>query len=114
MEMDREKLRRMFPRLAKELETDENSVGVNSVRTDNQAAEQSVSRRFSHYNPDVIDFLRRCETKAQAEEIIAYLEKRGEIDKACAKNLRDQLMRYGVRSFGSKKESDYYLKHGEI
>jgi hypothetical protein len=114
VEMDREKLRRMFPRLAEELETDENSVGVNSVRTDNQAAEQSVSRRFSHYNPDVIDFLRRCETKVQAEEIIAYLEKRGEIDKAYAKNLRDQLMRHGVRSFGSKKESDYYLEHGEV
>lgn len=113
MEFDREKMRRMFPRLSEQLETGENNVGVTSVRSDNQAAEQSVSRRFSHYNPDVIDFLRRCDTVVQAEEIISYMEKRGEVDKKYAADLRNQMNKHGLRSFGSKKEADYYLRHGE-
>jgi hypothetical protein len=62
--------------------------------------------------PDVIDFLRRCDTKDQAEEIVAYMERRGEIEKQYADKLRKQLKKEGVRSFGSKKEHDYYLKHG--
>jgi len=62
----------------------------------------------------VVDFLRRCDTKAQAEEIIDYMAKKGEITKAYAEKLRAQLEEKGVRSFGTKKEKDYYLKHGEL
>ena len=46
----------------------------------------------------------------QAEEIINYLEKRCEISSEFAKNLRNQLKTKGVRSFGMKKEDEYYLK----
>jgi hypothetical protein len=60
--------------------------------------------------PDVIDFIRRCDTEEQAEEIIAYMEKRGEIEKQYAERLRKQLKDKGVRSFGPKKEENYYLK----
>jgi hypothetical protein len=64
--------------------------------------------------PDVIDFIRRCDTEEQAEEIIAYMEKRGEIEKQYAERLRKQLKDKGVRSFGLKKEENYYLKHGQL
>jgi hypothetical protein len=64
--------------------------------------------------PDVIDFIRRCDTEEQAEEIIGYMEKRGEIEKQYARKLREQLKDKGVRSFGPKKEEDYYLKHGQM
>jgi len=94
----------MFPSLARELGSDENKVTVNSVRTDNQAAEKSAYERFDHYMPDVIDFIRRCDTGQQAEEIVAYLEKKGELDKQHAERLRRQLKEKGVRSFGSKKK----------
>jgi hypothetical protein len=104
----------MFPNLAKELESDENKVAVNSVRTDNQIAEKASSQRFVNYAPDVIDFIRRCDTEGQAEEIIAYLEKRGEVKGQYAEKLRKQLKEKGVRSFGPKKERDYYLKRGEL
>jgi hypothetical protein len=112
MELDRESLKKMFPNLVKDLQADENKVRVNSVRTNQEDGEKAVtSQSFDDYMPDVIDFIRRCDTKEQAEEIICYLEKRGEIDKEYAQKLREQLKEKGVRSFGTKKEQDYYLKH---
>jgi hypothetical protein len=114
MALDKDAIRRMFPNLAKELESDENRVPINSVRTDTPAGERANSKNFVHYMPDVIDFIRRCDTRQQAEEIVAYMEKRGEIEKEYADRLREQLKKEGVRSFGSKKEDDYYLKHDEL
>ena len=111
MAFDKETMKRMFPNLAKELDPDDNKVAINSVRTDAPTGEHASSKCFVHYMPDVIDFLRRCDTEGQAEEIIAYVEGRGEIEKQYADRLRKQL-KEGVRSFGSKKEHDYYLKHG--
>jgi hypothetical protein len=113
MEFDKKTFKKMFPNLANEIDTDEDKVTVNSVRTDAQVAEEASSQRFINYIPDVIDFIRRCDTEEQAEEIITYLEKRGELKRPYAEKLRKQLREKGVRSFGSKKEKDYYLKHGE-
>jgi hypothetical protein len=109
---EKESFKKMFPNLAKELQTDENKVQVNSVRTNQEDAERAAtSRSFDNYVPDVIDFIRRCDSKEQAEEIIDYVEKRGEIDEKYAQKLKKQLEEKGVRSFGTKKEQDYYLKH---
>lgn len=110
---DKESFKKMFPNLSKELQTDDNKVQVNSVRTSQEDGEKAAtSQSFDDYMPDVIDFIRRCDTKEQAEEIICYMEKRGEIDEKYAQKLREQLKEKGVRSFGTKKEHDYYLKHG--
>jgi len=83
------------------------------VRTDIKTGERASTERFAHYMPDVIDFIRRCDTEEQAKEIIDYMEKRGEIEKRYAKKLRCQLREKGIRSFGPKKEENYYFKHGE-
>jgi hypothetical protein len=114
VKLDKETFKRLFPNLAKELESGENKISLNSVRTDIQVGEKAASKRFVHYMPDAIDFIRRCDTEEQAEEIIAYLEKRGEIEQEYAEKLRKQLKEKGIRSFGSKKEENYYLKHGEL
>jgi hypothetical protein len=114
LQLNRKSLKKMFPNLAEELQADENRVAVNSVRTDSQTAERVVGEGYVHYSPDVIDFLRRCDTRKQAEEIIEYLAKKGEITGEYARRLRKQLMQKGVRSFGTKKEDNYYLKHGEL
>jgi hypothetical protein len=82
MQVDKGTFKKMFPRLAEEIDG---------------------------YNPTVIDFLRRCDTAKQAEEIIDYLEKRGEIDNKYAQKLKAQLKKKGVRSFGAKREEGYYL-----
>lgn len=112
MDFNKEKFKRLFPNLAKELESEDGKVSINSVRSETQNGEKAASSRFVNYMPDVIDFLRRCDTNEQAEEIIAYLEGRGELGKQYAEKLRQQLKAKGVRSFGPKKEADYYLKYG--
>jgi len=114
VELDQKTFKRLFPNLAKELESHEQKVAINSVRTDIQTGEKAASKRFVHYMPDVIDFIRRCDTEEQAKEIIDYMEKRGEIKKHYAKKLRKQLKDKGVRSFGPKKEENYYFKHGGL
>ncbi|MEM3699255.1 MAG: DUF2095 family protein [Candidatus Bathyarchaeia archaeon] len=113
MEFDKETFKKLFPNLAKELDSNEHKVAINSVRTDIQTGEKASGERFAHYMPDVIDFIRRCDTEEQAKEIIDFMEKRGEIEKQYAKKLRRQLREKGVRSFGPKKEENYYFKHGE-
>jgi len=100
----------MFPNLAEEMSNDSCKTKINSVRSDVTTAEKAVSKRFNGYSPDAIDFLRRCDTAQQAEEIICYLEKRQEITSEYAAKLRKQLKTKGVRSFGAKKECDYYLR----
>ena len=114
VEVDKKSFKRMFPHLSEELEGGESKVPIDSVRTDSDTAEKSLSNKFSNYNPTVIDFIRRCDTEAQAEAIIAYLEKRSELTKEHAAKLRKQLKKKGVRSFGSKKEENYYFKQGRL
>ena len=113
MDFEKDRFKRLFPNLAEEMSSNENKVSVNSVRSDSQTGEKAVSKRFVNYMPDVIDFIRRCDTEAQAETIISYLEKRGELKKQYVVKLRKQLKEKGIRSFGPKKEENYYLRHGE-
>jgi len=110
MDIDKKRFRKMFPHLAQELESWDRRITITSVRSDLQTGERATSRKFANYTPDIIDFLRRCDTEHQAEEIICYLEGRREISHDYARRLRKQLKEKGVRSFGSKKEDDYYLK----
>ncbi|HXX88318.1 MAG TPA: DUF2095 family protein [Candidatus Acidoferrum sp.] len=114
MTFTKEALKKMFPELAKELDRDDNNVPISSIRTNARTGENVSSKSYVHYVPDVIDFIRRCDTSKQAEEIIDYMEKRGEIETQYAAKLRKQLKETGLRSFGSKKERDYYLRHGEL
>ena len=110
MAIDKEKFKRKFPHLAAELEGRENKITITSFRSNGDVGERAASKKFESYDPDVIDFIRRCETREQAEEIIRYLEIRREITHEYAERLRKQLKEKGVRSFGPKKEDDYYLK----
>ena len=135
MALDKKDLKKMFPNLYRELNGSENKVSIDAVRKDPQQAEAEVCGcdecedtgaeeqasssvempdKLRHFSPQAVDFIRRCDTEVQAEEIISYLEKRGEITKDYAKELRCQLKRDGVRSFGSKKEEYHYFKEGGL
>ncbi len=132
MATDEEVLKKMFPHLYKELETSENKVSIDAVRKDPLEAEEvaegeyeeceeeeltsctETPDKFRHFNPSAVDFIRRCDTEAQAEEIISFLQKKGEVTCEYAEELRRQLKRDGVRSFGPKKEEYYYFKEGGI
>ncbi len=113
MKIEKKRFRDMFPHLAEELEGEEHIAPITSVRSDLQTGEKASSRKFVNYMPDVIDFIRRCDNEEQAEEIIDYLERRGEVKREYARRLRRQLKEKGVRSFGPKKEEDYYSKQAD-
>jgi len=114
MEFEKKRFKQMFPNLAGEMSSSgENRVAISSVRSDVPAGEVRASgsmKRFDNYIPDCVDFIRRCDNEKQAEEIIDFLEKRREITGEYARRLRKQLRSKGVRSFGSKKEDDYYSR----
>ena len=129
MEIDRKSVKKMFPNLINELEGSENKVSIDAVRADPSKAEadlddsdevmlaeaeNALPDKFRHYNPTIVDFIRRCDTKAQAEEIIDYMHKRGEVTDEYACEIRAQLKKKGLRSFGPKKEENYYFKQGGI
>ena len=115
METDKKVLKKMFPNLSKELEGEEGKVAIDSVRADPAEAEKAATEdKFLHYNPNVVDFIRRCDTEAQAEEIITYMQKRAEITEEYACELKKQLKKKGVRSFGPKKQENYYFKQSGL
>jgi hypothetical protein len=129
METDKKSIKKMFPNLIKELEAGESKVQIDSIRADSQRAEEeeitseefllekaanAISDKFRHYTPSIIDFIRRCDTESQAEEIVDYLLRRGEITQEYAHEVKTQIRNDGIRSFGPKKESDYYFKQSGL
>ena len=132
MATDKKSVKEMFPNLYKELEEGEVKIPIDAVRKDpfevegaefetesipenNAQAETSCAHdKLRHFNPSVVDFIRRCDTEAQAEEIISYMQKKEEITKEYAAELRCELKSKGVRGFGPKKEEYFYFKEGGL
>ncbi|MGD0449775.1 MAG: DUF2095 family protein [Candidatus Bathyarchaeia archaeon] len=125
MAIDKKSLKKMFPHLYNELEKGEVKVPIDAVRKNAEAIENAeceeeefeptvLPDKLRHFNPSAVDFIRRCDTETQAGEIIAFLQKKGEITKKYADELRCQLKDQGLRSFGPKKEEYYYFREGGI
>jgi hypothetical protein len=104
MAVEKKDIKKLFPHLFEELEGGEVKVPINAIRKNAAEAEAEVGAidydadecncsechepeanetlteakmpdKLRHFNPQAVDFLRRCDTEAQAEEIIFYLEK---------------------------------------
>jgi len=132
MAIDKKAIKKIFPHLYEELENGEVKVPINAVRKNPLEAEAAAEGeeldcmedeitsftetpdKLRHFNPSAVDFIRRCDTELQAEEIIAYLLKKGEITRENAEQIRFQLKRDGLRSFGPKKEEYHYFKEGGL
>jgi hypothetical protein len=134
--MEKKDIRKMFPHLFNELEKGDVKVSIDGIRKNPAEAESEVAEecgcdecteevdeandctatpdKLRHFNPQAVDFLRRCDTESQAEEIIVYLQKKGEVTAEYAEQLRFQLKKYGVRAFGPKKEENHYFREGGI
>ncbi len=133
MAADKESIKKMFPNLFKELETGDAKVSIDALRKNPEEAEADIVEcaeqeieevefetatktpdKLRHFNPSAEDFIRRCDTQEQANEIIDYLEKKGELTEKCAQEMRCKLKKEGVRSFGPKKEENHYFREGGI
>jgi len=102
IEMDIEELRRKYPNLAKELEGRVMCIEVRGSRTSDEG--------FQIGMPDAVDYIRRCKSVQEAEEVISFLERTNQISKSKADELREQLYSQGLESFGPHKEFGYYMK----
>ncbi|TET10832.1 MAG: DUF2095 domain-containing protein [Candidatus Thorarchaeota archaeon] len=104
--------RKEFPTLNRELkENTTKTYRIDGVRTMSEESESTKSEK-SAFEPDVVDYIRRCDTMSQAMEIVEFLLKQNEITSPQAKEIKSQLNTEGLRSFGAKKEKDHYLHHG--
>lgn len=111
--MTREEFKDAFPALSEELEEGSTkSVGIDGVRTMSDQPDSGKGRDHKTFMPDIVDYIRRCDTITQAIEIIDYMLGRGELSRADARDIKLQLKQDGLRSFGAKKEKDHYLHHG--
>ncbi|MEW6592158.1 MAG: DUF2095 family protein [Candidatus Hadarchaeota archaeon] len=112
MSKKRNDFSKKFPHLADELESEKN-VNIRSVRSSVEEAEKVASPStadhiYDGYDPNAIDFIRRCKTEEQALEIINYLESKEEIKPEYARQLRAQLTERGLESFGKRKAPGCY------
>lgn len=98
--LSEDELRKRYPHLAKEIESEPEEGESIGVRVDSSQG----------YMPDIIDFLTRCDTENQAMEIIDYMERRGEVSKDYAVSLKERLKEKGLRSFGKKRAPGHYFK----
>lgn len=105
--MERDEFKKRFPTLAKEV-----AEGNGKADLEFDVEPPKPRRRFAGYDPDVIDFIRRCSGEEEALEIIEYFRGREEITVDEAERLCRQLEEEGLRSFGSKKEPGYYEREG--
>ena len=108
--MEKKDFRRLFPHIADEVESGKSRIDLAKAEEPPRSTEPGykTERKFAGYDPTAIDFIRRCKTPNQAEEIICYMERRGELPSDEAKALRIQLRERGLRSFGPSKRPGYY------
>jgi len=105
-------LRRRFPHLYRELTAKTQSIAIRSCRSSIERAEEEASLDDRNPLPDAVDYIRRCSSVEEADEVIAFLERRDEISKDYAETLKQQLREHGLASFGSKKEWGHYSRRG--
>jgi len=96
IEMDIEKFKKFFPRLAKEVLEGPPRLGKDPLQG---------------FQPGAVDFIRRARSVEEAMEVIDYLEKRGEITHEEAEKMRKQLLELGLESFGKRKTPGYYFRY---
>jgi hypothetical protein len=110
--MEKKDFKRLFPHIAEEMETGASRADLDKASELEPSTEPGYAedRKYTGFTPGAVDFIRRCRKPKGAEEIIAFLEKKGEIPKVEADALRKQLKKDGLRSFGPHKGPGFYEK----
>jgi len=118
---DKDEFDKEFPHLIKEISTRKKSIKIDSVDKDVEQKNEEKHREFNSlypnelYNPNVIDFLRRCTKNEEAINILDYLLKRNEIVKQDYDVYMTIISKEGglkrlIEESGGLKRSGYYLR----
>jgi len=110
--MEKKDFKKLFPKIAEEMETGTSKVDLDAATElpPSNKLSYAEDRKYSGFSPGAVDFIRRCRKPKEAEEIINFLEKKGDITKVEANTLRGQLKHEGLKSFGPHKEPGFYEK----
>ena len=110
--MEKKDFKRLFPHIADEMESGASKVDIERATEPPRPTEPGYAedRKYAGFQPGAVDFIRRCRKPQEAEEIINYLEKKGDVSGVEAKALRRQLRDGGLRSFGPHKGPGFYEK----
>jgi hypothetical protein len=100
VDYNREDFSENLPNLTREL-TDQENPGRIPIK--DLKFEDKVPK-----DPGVEDFIRRCNKKKQAHEIIDFMEKQQQISEKKANECRKILKEKGLKAFGSHKSHGYY------
>ncbi len=108
-------LKEKFPNLHAEMSDKKLQVKIDDVKGDFSHSDETDSTLesgdlFSNFETTTQDYIRRAKTDKEAEKIIRYALKQGNITTEEAGELLDQLSKKGVRSFGPIRTSGYYLR----
>ncbi len=108
-------LKEKFPNLHVEMTKDSMKVKIDDVeesfsRSDETDQTLDSTDLFRNFEPSTIDFIRRAQSDNEAEEIIRFAQKQGNISTEEADKLLDQLSKEGVRSFGPIKTPGHYFR----
>ncbi len=104
-EIEEEEFNDVFPSLFRDIKDGEKSIMEEELRT---SACSKKARKFRGHIPGAIDFICRCKSDQEAEEIIDYLLRKGEITEEHADNLKKQLQEKGLKYFGEHRTPGYY------
>ena len=104
-EIEEEEFEDVFPALFREIKDGEKGIMKEEHRT---SAGSKKERKFREHTPGAIDFICRCKSEQEAEEIIDYLLKKGDITEEHANNLKKQLQEKGLEYFGENRGPGYY------
>jgi len=96
VDYERDQFQRDFPHLASELENANLNYPIDAVRWEDEECTPIIP---PPEEPTVESLLRRSKTQEEAQEIIEYLKKRGEITSKEAQNLLTLLKKRGLKAF---------------
>jgi len=105
VEYDREDFENSLPNLATELI---NRNHPNIINIDSVEINKNEESNREEMQPSAIGFLRRCQTKEEAVEIIKFLAEKSQITKEEKEIYLEKLEKEGIRSFGSLKTWGFY------
>lgn len=103
LEWEREKFKKMFPNLYREIERGKYKIDIRKLQPD----------PWRGYQPYPEDFIARARNEREAMEIIDYLEKIKEISAEKARELRERLAKNGIDSFGERRSPGFYFRKAE-
>lgn len=117
---DKTNLKEKFPKLIHEISKNEKSISIESFEIGAERKRDKTEESDDYIpkeliDPGAVDFIRRCQTKEEALEIIEFLYKNKKIPQPEYDELHKALNMEGglealIKSSGGFKEPGYYLR----